>query len=319
MNTPIFIPAPKYLRRFGRVRSALKGKSTVFEAPVKKVPSETRVTAPMIQLFPALPKPKIELQPPVTPKLAQTVQPSKNEKTKRLPRLPRPPRMVLFTFFVVCSIAIASILLVPTLYYTAFPSDPIPVKAEESGTPLGGDFTAGVQHQTRQITLPEYDAKLPNGEWLIVPRIGLRTQLVEGENSDEALAKGVWRVPQFGQAGDTSKPMILAAHRFGYKWWWDNDYWRSHSFYLLPKLEPGDLVEVISDHRKYFYEIYAGEEGEEITDFNADLIMYTCKFLNSPIRHFRYARMIDPSGSPKTSSANLEPDTPASSSAQAGI
>ena len=210
-------------------------------------------------------------------------------------RIPRPSlRVLLFSFFTTCSIAILLLLFVPAAYYTLFPLDPIPVKTDEAGTPQGGSFTTPQTIAKKERSLPPYDATLPEGNWLIIPRIGVQTELLESAKPDESLAKGVWRVPDFGLPGDTTKPMILAAHRFGYKWWWNSSYWRYHSFYLLPTLQPGDLVEVISNKRKYTYEIYAGEQGEQITDYNADLILYTCKFLQSPIRHFRYARLIDP-------------------------
>lgn len=189
-----------------------------------------------------------------------------------------------------------TVLFAPSVYYSLFPADPVPVKAETSGTPLGGKFASGSARVVSQVPTPDYDANLPEGTWLIIPKIGVNTQIIDTASSDEALNKGVWRVTDFGTPTDLSKPMILAAHRYGWKAWWSNgnQYWRYHSFYLLPDLVPGDIVEVISDHRKYTYEVYAGEQGEDITDYNADLILYTCKFLDSPLRFFRYARLVDP-------------------------
>ena len=55
----------------------------------------------------------------------------------------------------------------------------------------------------------------------------------------------------------------------------------------------GDTVEIIWKQRKYVYEIYKEEEGEEISDYTADLILYTCESLKSPIRIFRYARLLE--------------------------
>ncbi len=200
----------------------------------------------------------------------------------------------LFIFFITLSTSLLLILFAPVVYYTFFSADPVPVEAAQEGTPLGGNFSEGVKETQPEIQEPPYDETLPEGNWLIIPRIGVRTEILESEKSEESLMKGVWRVPDFGTPGERTEPMILAAHRYGYNWWWRGQYWRYHSFYLLPDLEPGDFIEVISHKRKYKYEIYAGEEGEEITDYNADLILYTCKFLNSPIRHFRYARLINP-------------------------
>jgi sortase (surface protein transpeptidase) len=85
--------------------------------------------------------------------------------------------------------------------------------------------------------------------------------------------------------------MILAAHRFGYLTW-TNAYRFKNSFYKLPELEPGDKAIVIWGQRKYTYEIYDGEESEEISQYGADLILYTCKFLESNVRIFRYGRLV---------------------------
>ena len=94
--------------------------------------------------------------------------------------------------------------------------------------------------------------------------------------------------------------MILAAHRYGFRYMWEtilddgSIYALRHIFYKLPETEPGDRIEIIVDQRRYVYEIYAGGESDEITDYEADLILYTCKFLNAPIRFIRYARLLDP-------------------------
>lgn len=186
---------------------------------------------------------------------------------------------------------------IPYLYYAFAPADTEPVKTYESGTPIGGAFAEGPQAspvvQLPERQLPPQDPNLPEGQWVIIPKIGVRTELQATEDPDEALKTGVWMVPEYGRPGDLDKPVILAAHRFGWQWWWQTDYWKYHSFYLLPDLQPGDIVETIVDQRKYTYEIYAGEEGEEISDYQADMILYTCKHLNSPRRHFRYARLVD--------------------------
>lgn len=141
--------------------------------------------------------------------------------------------------------------------------------------------------------LPPQDKTLPEGDWLSIPAIGVRTAMLETANPEEALMEGVWKVPEYGDPGQLDSPIILVAHRFGWDWWWQSEYWRYNSFYLLPETQPGDSIEIISDQRKWVYEIYAGAEGSEITDYNADMILYTCKFLTSPVRHFRYARLID--------------------------
>ncbi|HCR81700.1 MAG: hypothetical protein UY47_C0003G0048 [Parcubacteria group bacterium GW2011_GWB1_49_7] len=188
----------------------------------------------------------------------------------------------------------------PRVFYAVFPSDN-QVQTEE----LSGNFQLQIDREKlekeqrqriSELSKPPYNENLPEGDWLIIPRIGVRSVLQPTENYEDALKTGLWLAPNFGKPGDEDTPMIVAGHRFGFKWWWQDDYWKYHSFYLLPDLEPGDTVEVISAKRKYIYEIYAGEEGMEITDYTADLILYTCKYLDSPIRIFRYAKLLPPAG-----------------------
>lgn len=208
------------------------------------------------------------------------------------------------SMIVVASILVSVVVFIPSIYYVFFPADVIEIQAPEEGTAFGGSFQPAPNapdatpvaspEPTKAPYVPEKDLTLPEGNWISIPRIGVHTVLRDTQDPEEALAQGVWWVPDFGVPGDTDIPMIVAAHRFGWQWWWQSDYWKYNSFYLLPDTQPGDRVEVISDQRKWIYEIYAGEEGEEILDYTADMILYTCKYLQSPVRHFRYARLIDP-------------------------
>lgn len=141
---------------------------------------------------------------------------------------------------------------------------------------------------------PAFDSSLPLGNHIQIKKTGLKTDLLEAtyEEHEEALREGVWRVDNFGTPDQREKPMILAAHRYGYLAW-DNQYRRENSFYNLPKLKNGDVLEVIWAQKKYTYEIYAESEGTEIIDYSADLILYTCVDLNSDIKIFRYARLLE--------------------------
>ncbi len=204
---------------------------------------------------------------------------------------------IFLSFLIACSMIIFAILIIPEVYYLFFPADIIKLEPAAVASLYGGEYSTDQTLKNKSVFtyIPEYDETLPDGNWISIPLIGVRTELRDTVDSKEALEQGVWWVPDFGKPGDDSGlPMIVAAHRFGWKWWWRDNYWKYHSFYLLPETEVGDRVEVIVDHRKSEYEIYAGEEGDEITDYNADLILYTCKYLQSPIRYFRYARLIDP-------------------------
>jgi len=137
------------------------------------------------------------------------------------------------------------------------------------------------------------DVSLPDGHYLSIPKIEVDAVIWEGEGEgiDKALKKGVWRVGDFATPGqDLNKPIILAAHRFGYLEW-TQDYRLKNSFYKLPNLKNGDMVEIVWDQRRYTYQIQKVEEGTEISDYSSDLIMYTCKFLVSPQRIFVYATL----------------------------
>jgi sortase (surface protein transpeptidase) len=140
---------------------------------------------------------------------------------------------------------------------------------------------------------PAFNSALTRETTLKIPSIGVDTKVNERTYQDyeEALKLGVWRVPDFGTPLDRSKPVILAAHRFGYLAW-TNLYRRKNSFYNLPKLKTGDLIEVVYKQRKYTYEVYGEARGEEITDYSANLILYTCETLNSKVRIFKYARLL---------------------------
>jgi sortase (surface protein transpeptidase) len=141
---------------------------------------------------------------------------------------------------------------------------------------------------------PAFNPNLPLENRLTIPSAKIDTTINEAdwENYEEALKIGVWRVPDFGTPYGRSRPTILAAHRYGYLKW-SIPYRLKNSFYNLPKTKVGDTVEIIWKQRKYVYEIYKEEEAEEITDYSADLILYTCESLKTPIRIFRYARLLE--------------------------
>lgn len=141
---------------------------------------------------------------------------------------------------------------------------------------------------------PAFNSQLPTEPRITIPSIGLDTTLQEAslENYEEALKKGVWRVPDFGTPYDRERPTILSAHRFGYLAW-SNLYRRRNSFFNLPKAKVGDIVEIAWRQRKYVYEIYGESEGADINDYTADLILYTCRQLDSDVRIFKYARLLE--------------------------
>lgn len=150
-----------------------------------------------------------------------------------------------------------------------------------------------VEAEKEARALPPKDESLPNKNEVLIESLGVATEIWEAPFAEyeRVLRKGVWRVPDFGTPERSEQPIILTAHRFGYLEW-SNSYRRKNSFYNLPKLVAGDEVRLNWGQRQYLYRVVRVEEGEEITDYGVDLILYTCKFLVSPMKYFVYAERI---------------------------
>lgn len=269
--TIVLLTQPQLLRtRFSNLRKVLQGEAVGRIAP----------------------KPALSA-PPLT-KLA-LVQPTEAQKPAVIPKVQRAwwKKYVgwFLTAVMVVTFALAAFIILPDLYFSLTSGqsayDEISQAAREERE------SVVEQEKPPEPFRPTFNENLPEGAWINIPRIGVYSQLMATENPDEALDVGVWMVPDFGRPGDGELPIIVAAHRYGWDWWWQSDYWRYNSFYLLTETEPGDRVEVMYDQRKWVYEIYAAEEGELISDYDADLILYTYKYLRSPIRYFRYAKLLE--------------------------
>ena len=139
------------------------------------------------------------------------------------------------------------------------------------------------------------DLSLPEGQYLTIPSIGVDTAVLEASSAayEEALRKGVWRVPEFGTPeSGLGRPIILAAHRFGYVDW-TQSYREQNSFYNLPDVKVGESIVLTWNQHRYTYKVTKIVEGTEIVDYSSDLILYTCKFLVSPIRIIVYADLVE--------------------------
>jgi len=153
------------------------------------------------------------------------------------------------------------------------------------------DMSFNILDKTYQ---PRFDPKITRENRLIIPAIGVDAAIQEAtaDNFEDALRKGPWRVSDFGTPADRSAPTILAAHRYGYLVW-TNSFRKKNSFFNLPRLKVGDTVEVYWKQRRYIYEVYKEDGGDKINDYSADLILYTCEALNSQVRIFAYARLLE--------------------------
>ena len=171
-------------------------------------------------------------------------------------------------------------------------------------TPISSDTTTPTTEEpnTLQIKLPEKDYSLTEKNTLIIPKIGVNAEIMTGQDSIEALKQGPWIVydyadPEQNYLQETTKSIIIASHRFGYSSW-STEYRNQISFFNLPKTIIGDNVVIIWNQREYIYQISAVEESSYVKDIDSDLILYTCKYYNSPIRIFRYANLISINGEP---------------------
>ncbi len=150
------------------------------------------------------------------------------------------------------------------------------------------------QEETKEpeTTLPTLDTSLPKENILRIATIGVDSEISQEQNADKGLEEGIWIVPDFGTPEINDLPIIIAAHRFGYVYW-SSDFREKSSFYNLPKLKVGDRVQIIWGQRSYEYEVYKAEDNTQITDYEADLILYTCRMYNSPVRVFRYLKRVN--------------------------
>ena len=201
------------------------------------------------------------------------------------------------------------------IYYTVVPgttkllSAAIAKTSTESVSVIRQDSNSASQQEP---SIPEEpkpviarDPNLPEGQYVEIPTLGIDTAVLEASSSayEDALRRGVWRVPEFGTPDGVSPsaslgqnngrlPIILAAHRFGYVAWTQR-YREKNSFYKLPEVKVGESVVLTWNQHSYTYKVTKVEEGTEITDYSSDLILYTCKFLVSPIRVFVYADLVE--------------------------
>jgi sortase (surface protein transpeptidase) len=204
-------------------------------------------------------------------------------------------KLLLALGFTVCFLAI-SLSLIPNLYK---PPDITSLKAElksyatdfESNKANAPDTIQDLTNSQSSFKLPAKDTNLPPKNKLIIQAINLDTTIHIEEDTKEAMDQGIAIVKNYGRPDD-QKPIIIAAHSYGYSIW-SEAFRENNSFQNLHKTEIGDFVNVIWDQRKYDYQIEATSEGEEIKSYSYDLILYTCKSLYSEQKIFRYANRIN--------------------------
>lgn len=159
-----------------------------------------------------------------------------------------------------------------------------------------------------QIVAPDYvspvneDSKseviVPSGEAVTygyrvrIPSQGLDTLIYECTTSECGLLKNAaWRIPEFGTPEDEDIITVIAAHR------WGPDNFSTEKrikelFYSFDKVQQGELIEIDWAGKTYKYQVTFKEENTVITRDEDDLILFTCKYYDSPIRIVVYAKLI---------------------------
>lgn len=181
----------------------------------------------------------------------------------------------------------------PHLYYRFSPNTSSDLASTIASTAFQSDlpiYQPSAETTQKPFSLPQLNLSLPQNNGLIIEKIGVKGEIHEGENWEEILKDGIWRVPNFPTPSeDSSLPVIIAAHRWGYLNW-TNSFRTLNSFYRLPSLKVGEKIKINWEQRQYEYIIYSTSTGTQITDYSADLILYTCQLWNSPERFFVYAK-----------------------------
>ncbi|HOZ56306.1 MAG: Sortase family protein [Parcubacteria group bacterium ADurb.Bin316] len=100
----------------------------------------------------------------------------------------------------------------------------------------------------------EYKNSFPQSEYavspnrLIITKIGVNAPIVETKNEQYGLSKGAWHIPE-SSTPDKGGNTVITGHRF--KYLPPNNL----TFYLLDKLEVGDIIAVIWKEENYYYRV----------------------------------------------------------------
>ena len=193
--------------------------------------------------------------------------------------------------FLTISIVFISIPIAPYIMYRLNP-DLTDTEIDNISRRISENPIIPVEINEEKSNLPDFDPNLPEDPYLLIPDIKVSSPIGQSSNPEESLKDGTWMASDYGTPEDSTLPIIMAAHRFGYVYW-DRETRNRVSFFNLPNTDIGDTIEIIWNQRKYEYVIYAADESSFIKDYEADLILYTCKYFNSPQRIFRYANRVN--------------------------
>jgi sortase (surface protein transpeptidase) len=195
-----------------------------------------------------------------------------------------------FSFLLISIVLIA----IPTAPYILYRLNPgyTQNEVENISKQISQEPILPAEIDEKDYSLPDFDPSLPEDPYILIPSIQVSSPIGDSTNPEDSLRNGSWIASDFGNPEEDSLPIIIAAHRFGYVYW-DRETRDRLSYYNLPKTKVGDTIEIIWNQRKYIYEIFDIDDSTYIKSYDADLIIYTCKYFNSPQRIFRYANRVN--------------------------
>jgi LPXTG-site transpeptidase (sortase) family protein len=117
---------------------------------------------------------------------------------------------------------------------------------------------------------------IPKENRLIIPKIGVNTQIIEGKDLKVIKDKqGVWHESETSTPEQSSN-MVIAGHRWKYL---PNN---QHTFYLLPQLDIDEYIIVYWNQKEYIYQVVdkykttPNSPKTYIRTENSILTLYTC-------------------------------------------
>lgn len=170
----------------------------------------------------------------------------------------------------------AFVLLAYLLFFPILPAAEYKVKNFHNGLPESKDIEV-VKKDTEKVivnSLPK-NKEAVSANRLIITKIGVNAPIVESKNSEYGLSLGAWHIPE---SANPEKPgnMVLTGHRFKYL------PPSNLTFYLLDKIEAGDIVSVVWKNKTYYYKIKETKVVDK-TDLSVEaksdqaiLTIYTC-------------------------------------------
>jgi LPXTG-site transpeptidase (sortase) family protein len=160
-----------------------------------------------------------------------------------------------------------------------------------SNTKISSNLNDTANSTSYEIVVPQNDA-LSYGHQLSIPSIGINTAIYESLNSQIALDKGLWRMPEHSVPGiENDSPVVIAGHRWGSDGL-SNEYRKQNLFLDLPNIAIGDDITITWGSSIYKYEVSYIETNTVVSQMD-DLILVTCKYYDSDERIFVYASRIE--------------------------